>query len=124
MATELISELLDRGLDDWIQLAEVVSLVHPSVGALQSDAQVKDATLEMVRHMVEHGLVHVGDVTADGFVPWGLGRDETIERIRQRWNDLPGSPGLGEVCWLANTTEGDARAHRLNTSADTPDPSP
>jgi hypothetical protein len=93
--------------------------VQASSEALDDEAQVKDATLEIIRQMVEDDLVQVGDLTTGGFVLWNLGHDRTLERIRQRWDDLPGSPGLGDVCWFANTAAGDETARRWNESADT-----
>jgi hypothetical protein len=107
MATRVIDELLLRGLDDWLQLAEVVFVVGSADPALSKDEK-KVRTLEVVSEMLDGGLVEAGDVTADGFVSWRLSPTMAINTIIDRWSRLEDLPGIGEVCWLANTPAGDA----------------
>jgi hypothetical protein len=119
VATQVIDELLLRGLDDWLQLAEVVSVVGSADPALSNDEK-KVRTLEVVIEMLDGGLVEAGDVTADGFVSWQLSPTMAINTIVDRWSRLEGMPGIGEVCWLANTAAGDAAATTVASSPPVP----
>lgn len=57
----------------------------------------------------------VGDVLdhEPGFVPWELSLSAALERIRTEWTAGGGQLQMGEVCWLANTPEGDAHAETV-----------
>lgn len=108
---EYIDEVLKRGLDDWIQAAEVVSVVRSS-GGETSEARMREVALEVIAAVLRRGLMKAGDVTKDGFVEWNMMPDESLERITAGWNALAKSPELGEVCWLSNTSLGDLQAGR------------
>jgi hypothetical protein len=97
MATRVIDELLLRGLDDWLQLAEVVFVVGSADPALSKDEK-KVRTLEVVSELLDGGLVEAGDVTANGFVSWRLSPTMAINTIIDRWSRLEDLPGIGEVC--------------------------
>jgi hypothetical protein len=115
MATRVIDELLLRGLDDWLQMAEVVSVVGSADPALPN-AEKKVRALGVVTKMLDGGLVEAGDVTSDGFVSWRLSPRMAIDTIVERWSRLEDMPGIGEVCWLANTEAGAAAAKTVVTS--------
>ncbi len=99
-------EILDRGLDDWIQAAEIASVV------MRHATDVRTVAIATIRELVDDGLVTVGDLTGDGFVPWNLPARECLARIEREWPTRR-SPDLGEVCWLSNTEAGDAFARLL-----------
>ena len=109
MAVEPVHELLIRGLDDWLQLAEVVSVVSSAMPT-REEAETRSATLETIQQMLARGLIQVGEVTPGGFSAWQLPPDVTLRRIVERGDALGGMPGLGDVCWFSNTTAGDAIA--------------
>lgn len=106
-------ELLIRGLDDWIQAAEVASVVRTTGHTTSADA-VRDRSLELIRRMLHDDLFVVGDVKAGvGFVPWTATPDVALQRIESEWRALPDGPDLGEVCWLNLTPKGRTRADEL-----------
>jgi hypothetical protein len=57
----------------------------------------------------------VGDLSgARGrFSPWRLSTADALEKIREQWLSLNRSINIGDVCWLANTSEGDKLAATL-----------
>jgi hypothetical protein len=111
-----VNEILLLGLDDWIQAAEVASVAR-TVGGAATESDVQQLSIEMICDVVRAGLMKAGDVTPDGFHEWDLSPNETLDRIEHEWAALGRGPGLGEICWLCNTEEGDKRARRLADGA-------
>ena len=103
------TELLKRGLDDWIQAAEVASVVQ-SVDRQATSADIRRVALEVIDELLRGEFMKAGDVTSDGFTEWSMTPAEAIERIAREWSALSQSPELGEICWLSNTSKGDQRA--------------
>lgn len=104
MSDAIRHELLDRGLDDMLQLAEVVSVVRRHLGLEIKDPGVRRATLKILRDMLDRGEVIAGDVDKDekGVLcvrSWGLPSAETIEKIDRDWSSDRPMPNLGEVVW-------------------------
>ena len=96
--------------DDWVGLWLLLDYAHDELG-LEGDSLRAEviATIQIV----EAQLVEVGDVTAPGgFRPWALASDQVVEAIRRRW--IPSlAIQMGDVCWLNNTSAGDALAETL-----------
>jgi hypothetical protein len=117
MNQALCNELLDRGLSDMLQLSEMASVARRHLGGSPSEAQVMQATTEVVGELVGSGYAIVGDVIKDeGLLcvrSWALGAAETIERIEDEWRALGRPPNLGDVCWLELTDAGRAEAQAL-----------
>lgn len=66
MATNtMIDELLRRGADDWVSVAEV-AWVAKSIGRAASDQEILDVAIAAITHVM-NGLMEVGDVTDGGF---------------------------------------------------------
>ncbi len=107
-----IDEILLLGLDDWIQASEIASVAR-TVGGARSENQVRALSIEIIRAVVQGGLMKAGNVTQDGFREWGQSPNDAVERIAGQWAALGRGPDLGEICWLSNTEEGDRRARRL-----------
>lgn len=103
-ASRLSIEVLRRGLDDWVYLAGVSSVVIEHLGL--SPLEAREPTLELVRELLCDGLMVAGDVTEDGFLPWPLSASEAMERIECELKELGRPPGLGEIAWLQNSPLG------------------
>lgn len=106
-----IDELLVRGLDDWIDAAEV-SWVSRAVGGARGEQEIRNLALRIVEELLDQDLMAVGMVTETGFVPWTIPANEVLEKIKKEWSVLPEGPGLGEICWLTLTEKGARRAER------------
>jgi hypothetical protein len=110
------NELLDRGLEDILQLSEMASVVQRHLGGSPSETQVMQATTETIGVLLDAGYAIVGNVAKDDegilyISSWGLGSADTIKRIKDEWFALERPPSLGDVCWLELTESG--RAHAL-----------
>jgi hypothetical protein len=111
----ILQQILERGLDDWIQAAEIVGVVVET-GPTHTDAAIRTICLRLIRRILTSGLMTAGDVTVDGFRAWMSSPAEAYLRIESEW-PTRGTPGLGDVCWLSNTLAGDAIASRSATAA-------
>ena len=111
----MIDELLIQGADDWVMAADVAWLAKSVVGAM-SDEEVLDIATTVINEVVTAGLMQIGDVTDGGFFEWDLPTGEVVERVAREWRALGRLPDVGEICWLANTTAGDARAEVVRNS--------
>ena len=101
-----VADLLVRGLDDWIDAAEI-AWVAQSDGQAETSSGILRLTLRTIHALLEDGLVEVGMVTReDGFIPWELSSADAVERIEEEWRTKPTGPNLGEVCWLNLTEKG------------------
>ena len=108
-----LDDLLIRGLDDWIQAAEVASVVR-TTGATTSEAAAREMALRLIRTLLDAGLCEVGMVEEQrGFIRWMDSIADSMQRIEAAWGVRPTGPDLGEVCWLSLTAEGKAQAQRL-----------
>ncbi len=105
----MIDELLVLGVDDWVMAADVAWLAK-SIGGAASDEDVLDLAIAVIEEVVTRALMQIGDVTDGGFFEWDVSAQDAVERVAREWRALGRSPDLGEVCWLANTPAGDARA--------------
>lgn len=111
--------ILCRGLDDWVQLVDVIHEVGSS-GELLTLAELRERSLGVVAELVEAELMVIGDVTAEtGFVQWPpMASHRQLERIRERWDSLSRQPILGDVCWLDLTDSGRRYAEKLSAAAE------
>ena len=108
-----IANLLLRGLDDWIDAAEV-AWVAKSIGGGESYETILDLSLWSIRALLDESLAEVGMVTREhGFVAWDTPPADSMARIEAEWRTKPRGPDLGEVCWLSLTEAGRARAEAV-----------
>lgn len=109
----LLDAVLLAGLDDWIQAAEVASLAM-EVGGTSTGSDIRRLSVAVIRAAALGGLMRVGDLTEDGFVPWRHEPEAAVCAVEEAWLDLGRGPDLGEICWLDNTDAGDARAIQVS----------
>ena len=109
MIDQLEREILVRGVDDVIQLAEMVSGAHFEVG-IDFGEDMFNAIAGCISSMVRNGLAEVGGLEPDGptlqFVAWPGGADEVVRRVLTEWKLLGRDPNLSEVSWLSLTEKG------------------
>jgi hypothetical protein len=109
------AQIILRGVDDWVSLAEAQSLV--SMVAPGTPAEVRAATLEAIGLLVDHDLAHLGEL-APRFVPWPTSKDESLRRVRREWWDPEGDLVPGMVVWIENTAKGDQVARSIEAARD------
>lgn len=103
-------QILLRGIDDWVSLAEARFVVHLANGTdvpyLDRDpVALRDATLEAMSILLDHGLARLGDL-GDEFEPWDLAPADAMARVRREWWDPEKDLVPGNICWIENTTAG------------------
>ncbi|MFH0888582.1 MAG: hypothetical protein V1871_05170 [Planctomycetota bacterium] len=117
-----INDLLIRGTEDIIQAAEVAS-VAITVGGAKSQDEIRDLSLELIRNVVQQGLMEIGDAVGIGHHPtyvyervdfrvWDLSFEAAMARVEREWKAL-GRPNLGDICWLRNTEKGNELSEQL-----------
>lgn len=106
-----INAVLIEGTGDWVYLAGVVRTVELINGG--SATEVRQWTLQIIRSLMESGLIEVGDLTKDGFRKWLTPIGDSVSRVEREWNTLGRPPSLGEICWLQNTAKGNALGKEL-----------
>ena len=89
------NELLDRGLDDILQLDEMASVARRHLGGSPSEAEVMQVTTETIGELMDAGYAIVGDVAKDDegilyISSWGSGSADTTKRIEEEWVPLGG----------------------------------
>jgi hypothetical protein len=119
-----LDELLDRGLDDMLQLSEVIGVTGRHLGKRIHDRSVEAMTLELIGDLLQSGDAIAGDLDQDSgkilYVrSWGLSPSATVERIEREWRELAKPPNLGDVVWMELTESGrekarDTRRERMN----------
>ena len=102
----LATNVLVRGLDDWVMACDVVAEIVES-GIDVDDESVSQLSFQIIEHLILNELMEAGDVSDDGFVPWSVNPPDAMSLIRTEWRKLDRLPNLGEVCWLRNKTLGD-----------------
>jgi hypothetical protein len=116
MKPDLIKEILICGLDDWLYLAEVASMVQCSIGVPVRTIAVMEPSLRLIEQLLQNGLIQVGDLTeaqGSSFRPWNMRSEEVIDALRNQWLMLEKPISLGDNCWLSLTEKGTQEAKRL-----------
>ena len=107
---KIISELLVRGVDDWIHITEVISVVRSHFDVADF-ARINEVSLQAISMMLDAGLVTVGDLIGSGndieFHAWSLKSDAAIARFAEELTRSRGWPNLSGEYWLSNTQKGD-----------------
>jgi hypothetical protein len=110
-----IYEILENGADDWLYLAEIVWRVKCVVGA-SSDVELRRMSLDLMRDLVQRGLMEIGDVDVSGkkgFTKWDMPIETALERVEREWKALGRDPSMWEICWLSNTDKGNEIGNSL-----------
>jgi hypothetical protein len=106
------ASLLARGLDDWVDAAEV-SWICRDVGGASSEDQIREMALDLLNVVLMSGYMQAGELTSGGFVAWPLSSEAALGRIAVEWEELGRGPSLGELFWLDLTPTGERRAVQL-----------
>ena len=104
--SSIVNRLLREAADDWVGVWELPWMAR-SIGGAQDPEGVLRLSLQVIRKTLEEGLIEVGDVTEDGFRPWGVSAEEACCRIEREWRRFPDGPKLGDMsCWFNLTPKG------------------
>jgi hypothetical protein len=119
MSQAVRNELLDRGLSDMLQLAEMAWVARRHLGGSPSEPDVIRATTEVIGEILDSGYAIMGDVVKDeGLLcvrSWELSTADTVKRIEDEWRALGGPLNNGDVGWLELTDAGRAEARAVTS---------
>jgi hypothetical protein len=107
--------ILIEGLDDSVDLGGVHQYVVQEDPSL-SLSEVQDNTLEIIRSLVDDGLVELGSMSGKGghFVTWETSLDESMQEIHDVYVNHFDDRGLWIwYCWLNLTSKGEQIAESL-----------
>jgi len=118
VSNSLQDELLIRGLEDIIQIAEVISVAQ-MVDDKNSEADMVSTVCDCIRSLVDQGLIVVGDLDTSSspltIRPWRGDSNAIVDRINREWRALGRDPGLAEICWLRLTIDGRKLGEKLSS---------
>jgi hypothetical protein len=103
----IADEIVLRGLDDWMYLAEIESLVR-FLGVDRT--KVIDYTQKVLGVLLDRGMIQLGEVIDDKFEPWRGQPEDVIANLKRKRAMFDGDIGMGEVCWIDLTESGVAKA--------------
>jgi len=98
-----IDEVLVVGDDDWVSAWELRIATRRF---MEPSDDLHAAMVAVVDRLLAGGLVHVGDVTDDGFQPWPLSGGQLLDHARQRLAEVGDEPSADDAFWLCNTEVG------------------
>jgi hypothetical protein len=101
----LIEDVLARGMDDWLHLAEFVSIAKRT--RVNGPEALRALALGLIAEVVCEGLMVPGDADEAGFHPWTLTPGDAIQRIVQGWSEDNLYPTPGSVAWFKLTPDGE-----------------
>lgn len=108
MNPQVLEELLEEGLDDWVPLISVASAVNRHL-RLEED-QVCSQMTTTVRSLVDNDTFRVGTVTeSQGFQALGEPLDDLLRRVCDDWSTAEEGDWWW-ACWLEITDRGRALA--------------
>lgn len=110
MTDEVIVELIQDGLNDWVPLHDVVWC--STLGDLNEDT--KSRTLRVLERLYREGLMVPGNLGGTGFEDWQGGVTLWLERDRIDLEALNWQP-MNQGHWLRLTERGRRVAERAET---------
>jgi len=92
-------EILAECDRDHVGLWWVIKLIRQESARTHGNEQRE--TLDVLKGLLEEGLILVGQPTVEGdFLVWDTSPIDSIEHMREEWNQLGREPRLGEVAWF------------------------
>ncbi|MBA2693271.1 MAG: hypothetical protein H0U65_12400 [Rubrobacter sp.] len=111
------AEILIEGLDDSIGIWEIAAVVRGEIPR-PDGSEVRAASLEIVRDVLEEGLMRPGFPTREGsFEVLRKTPGETMERVEREWDELGRDPDVGEGIWFDLTEKGEKYAKTLSQNS-------
>ncbi len=115
MSNSLEGEILSRGLDDIIQLSEIVSVARFKLG-IEEGPDLFDIVGKCLRVLVGETLAIFGDLDESKapltIQAWSGDAEAIADRAVSEWKALSRSPGLAEIGWLELTDAGRTEARQ------------
>lgn len=93
-----VNSFIKEAHDDYVGFWQI--LRRAKARLTNADAMTAEV-FDIVRALLERGLL-AGNLTKDGgFEPWGNQQpDAVLSRVRQEWRDLGGEPTIDDIAWF------------------------
>jgi len=96
-------EILEHAKDDWVDFAEVMSIVRSHFKSTESD--IVQQSVKLIDRMLKGRQIVVGELQKRGdmvsFSPWNESPELIMKRINEGLAMLGHRPGIGDICWLS-----------------------
>jgi len=108
-------KILAWSIEDSIDLFFFSSIVEEYY-SLKDLALLKEATLQLIKEMLEQELIKAGDLSAENiFVVWKKSIDIILDEIKYKWNVLGRKLYPQELVWFEITKKGRKEFEYLNS---------
>ncbi|SCK35772.1 hypothetical protein [Streptomyces sp. WMMB 322] len=104
-----VTEILRDAEDDWIMVDSVIAYGWEAGG--QEGDDPREVTVELIRFLLEEGLMRVGDLGESGFEAWTCSVDESVRKFVDGCEAYDWEP-QGALWWLEITNKGRERIDR------------
>lgn len=113
----LKKEMVADTVEDYTDLSFYVAFVEEAFGTSDS-SELMFYTAAIVHSLLDEDLVRAGDLTEEGFFPWGEDADDVVGRIITTWRELNRTPHLWEIVWFDSTDKGKAYAEKILSTSE------
>ncbi|MFE7595473.1 hypothetical protein ACFU6K_39360 [Kitasatospora sp. NPDC057512] len=105
----VFADVLIEGLDDWVPIDQLLWAAKEGAAG----RPWKAFFAELLRHLLDNGLIRIGELAEEGFSPWSGETDEVVRRVLEDLDGLAWEPRLGSRAWISNTGAGNELARSL-----------
>src|SRR5688572_16820171 len=106
----VFADVLIEGLDDWVPIDQLLWAAKEEM----KERPWRGYFEQLLRFLLDHQLVQIGELAAEGFSPWTGSSDEIVQSVLDDLERLSWDPRLGSRAWIANTKAGDEVARSLS----------
>lgn len=100
LVDRLITGVREFGADDWVQFIDIGHLLIEETG---SNENLVERGAQAAVELVQRGIMTPGETTDDGFVPWSVSPQDTIEYIHRQASGISEERQFfwpGDICWF------------------------
>ncbi|KOX16378.1 hypothetical protein ADK67_40250 [Saccharothrix sp. NRRL B-16348] len=105
----IFADVLIEGLEDWVPIDQLIWAAREE----SNGRPWKESFTELVHFLLEHDLIQIGELAAEGFSPWKGTAGEVVQLVLDDLERLSWEPKLGSRAWIANTEAGNEVARSL-----------
>lgn len=113
--TARVEEAIVEGLDDWVQLHNVVWYCRLA----EPEGDYRSLVRALVEELILGGLMVPGDLGETGFEPWTTAPEESVRRVMEQCETYGWNP-QGDGAWFAITDAGKVLARSVVQANATP----
>lgn len=109
---EIRRDVLVECSEDYVGVWSVIWLLRRKFSD-QSEAEIRQKALDVIRPLLEDGLIEAGPIEGDWSEAWAIPSPEILYRIEAGWDELGHEPKMWDICWFRTTQKGDLAVQAL-----------